>query len=54
MNGLWDHIDKLTAAVIAILGLVAVICGRDGFIVGIIGTALGFLFGVGVAKAKGG
>ena len=48
------HLEKLLAAAIALLGLVAVIYGRDSYVVGIIGTSLGYLFGYGRGTLKGG
>lgn len=50
----WDHFKEIVAAVIAIGGLTAIIFGRDSYVVAVVGTALGFLFGVGYTKVKGG
>jgi hypothetical protein len=41
------HLEKIVAGILAIMGLVAVICGRDSYVVGIVGAALGYLFGRG-------
>lgn len=51
---MWEHFEKIVAAVIAVAGLIAIIFGRDNYVVGVVGTALGFLFGVGYTRAKGG
>lgn len=43
----WRHFEKIAAASIALIGLGAIVCGRDSYVVGIVGASLGYLFGTG-------
>jgi hypothetical protein len=48
------HIDNIVAAAVVLMGLIAVIFGRDSYVTAIIGTAMGYLFRAGVSRIKKG
>lgn len=49
-----DHIDDIAALFIVVVGVTAICLGRDSYLVGVVGTAMGYLFRAGVSRVKKG